>query len=52
MLEFLIAVLTPLFTPLGVSPIDVQTYVYNLSGYIYLLLAVTAMLLAVLIAVH
>ena len=29
-----------------------QTYVYNLSGYIYLLLAVTAMLLAVLIAVH
>ena len=41
-----------MFTPLGVSPTDVQTYVHNLSGYIYALLAVTVLLLIVLIGAH
>lgn len=48
MLQWLIWMLTPIFTKMGVSEVDVQTYVNSLSGYIYaifgsLLLAVAVM---------
>lgn len=51
MIKILIDLLTPIFTNLGVSPTDVQTYVTSLSGYIYaifgtLVLAVVVMILA------
>ena len=35
MIQWLINVLTPVFTGMGVSPTDVEQYVTSLSGYIY-----------------
>ena len=35
MIQLLIDLLTPIFTSMGVSTTDVQTYVNMLSGYIY-----------------
>lgn len=52
MLDFLIRILTPIFTPMGVSPTDVQTYVYSMSGYIYAILAVIVIAAAVMVAAH
>lgn len=52
MLDFLIRVLTPVFTDMGVSPADVQTYVYSMSGYIYAILAVVILMAAAMIAAH
>ena len=51
MLQLLINLLTPIFEGMGVSPTDVETYVHDLSGYIYavfgtLLLAVIVMVAA------
>ena len=51
MLQLLINLLTPIFEGMGVSPTDVETYVHDLSGYIYaifgtLLLAVVVMVAA------
>jgi beta-glucosidase len=40
MLQFLIKLLTPVFEGMGVSAVDVETYVNMLSGYIYGILAV------------
>lgn len=46
MLEWLTTLLTPIFEGMGVSPVDVQTYVNMLSGYIY---AIFFVLIAVII---
>lgn len=50
MLQWLTGVLTPIFERMGVSAVDVQTYVNMLSGYIYgiliVLLAVIVMMFA------
>lgn len=46
MLQWLTTLLTPVFTGMGVSPVDVQNYVNMLSGYIY---AIFIVLLAVII---
>ena len=46
MLQWLTNILTPVFEGMGVSAVDVQTYVNMLSGYIY---AIVIILLAVII---
>ncbi|MCD8190084.1 MAG: glycoside hydrolase family 3 C-terminal domain-containing protein [Clostridiales bacterium] len=52
MLQLLINLLTPLFTSMGVSASDVQSYANILSCYIYAILALIAVLIVVLIAAH
>lgn len=52
MLEKLIEWLTPIFTNMGVSPADVQTYVYSLSGYIYAILGTLLLALTVMTVAH
>ena len=52
MLQFLIDRLTPVFTGMGVSPEDVQTYVTQLGGYIYTILGTVIALIVVLVAAH
>lgn len=52
MLKVLIDLLTPIFTAMGVSPVDVQTYVNSMSGYIYAILGTLVFAVAVMIAAH
>ncbi|MCD7843623.1 MAG: glycoside hydrolase family 3 C-terminal domain-containing protein [Clostridiales bacterium] len=52
MLQLLINLLTPLFTSMGVSAADVQTYANTLSSYIYAIFALIVALIVVLIAAH
>lgn len=52
MIQFLIDVLTPVFTNLGVSEADVKLYVNSLSGYIYAILGLFVVAAAVMIAAH
>lgn len=52
MLQWLIDLLTPIFTSMGVSEVDVQTYVNSLSGYIYAILGSFVLMIAVMIAAH
>ena len=51
MLQFLINVLTPVFENMGVSPTDVEQYVNSLGGYIYAILALFVVMVAVSAAV-
>ena len=41
-----------IFTSMGVSEVDVQTYVNSLSGYIYAILGTFVLMIAVMIAAH
>lgn len=52
MLNFLIKILTPIFTRMGVSPTDVETYVNSMGGYIYGIFAVLVLVAAVMIGAH
>jgi len=52
MLKMLVDVLTPTFESMGVSPTDVQTYVEMLGGYIYAILGLLVLAIAVMIAAH
>ena len=52
MLQFLINVLTPIFENMGVSPTDVEQYVNSLSGYIYAILALFVVMVAVMVGAH
>ncbi|MCD8189224.1 MAG: glycoside hydrolase family 3 C-terminal domain-containing protein [Clostridiales bacterium] len=52
MLQLLINLLSPIFTSMGVSTADVQTYANMLSGYIYAILVLIVALIVVLIAAH
>ena len=52
MLQWLIDLLTPIFTSMGVSEVDVQTYVNSLSGYIYAILGTFVLMIVVMIAAH
>ncbi len=52
MLKMLVDVLTPIFEGMGVSPTDVQTYVEMLGGYIYAIIGLLALAVAVMIAAH
>ena len=44
--------LTPIFTKMGVSEVDVQTYVNSLSGYIYAIFGSLLLAVAVMVAAH
>ena len=52
MLQIIINLLTPIFEKLGVSPVDVETYVNSMSGYIYAILAALLVMIGVMIAAH
>lgn len=52
MLQFLINVLTPVFENMGVSPTDVEQYVNSLGGYIYAILALFVVMVAVMVGAH
>ncbi|WP_270913196.1 hypothetical protein [Allofournierella sp. CML151] len=52
MIQLLIDLLTPIFTSMGVSTTDVQTYVNMLSGYIYTIIGLLAVAIIVMVAVH
>ena len=52
MLELIISLLTPVFTGMGVSVEDVQTYVYALSGYIYAIIGTLVLAIVIMIAAH
>ncbi len=52
MLQWLIDRLTPIFEGMGVSPVDVETYVNMLSGYIYGILGVVAAVIVLSVAAH
>lgn len=52
MLNWLIQVLTPIFTSMGVSEVDVQTYVNSLSGYIYGILGSLLLVIAIMVGAH
>ena len=42
----------PIFTKMGVSPTDVETYVHDLSGYIYAIAGTLLLMIVVMIAAH
>ncbi|MDE6590350.1 MAG: beta-glucosidase, partial [Oscillospiraceae bacterium] len=50
MLQFLINLLTPIFEGMGVSAVDVNTYVNNLSGYIYAIFGTLILAIVVIVA--
>jgi len=50
MLQFIIDLLTPIFQDMGVSAVDVETYVNNLSGYIYAILGTLVLAIVVIVA--
>ena len=52
MIQLIINLLTPIFEKLGVSPVDVETYVNSMSGYIYVILIALVLMVAVMIAAH
>lgn len=52
MLQWLIDILTPIFTDMGVSPTDVETYVNDLGGYIYAIVGTLILAVAVMIGAH
>ncbi|MCD8382189.1 MAG: glycoside hydrolase family 3 C-terminal domain-containing protein [Clostridiales bacterium] len=52
MIQFLIDLLTPIFTSMGVSETDVASYAESLSGYIYAIVGLLAVAIIVMIAAH
>ena len=52
MLGWLTRVLTPIFESMGVSAVDVETYVNMLSGYIYGIAAVIAAMIVMMFLAH
>ncbi|MBR0282852.1 MAG: glycoside hydrolase family 3 C-terminal domain-containing protein [Oscillibacter sp.] len=52
MLQLLINLLTPIFEGMGVSPTDVETYVHDLSGYIYAIFGTLLLAVIVMVAAH
>lgn len=52
MIQLLIDLLTPIFTSMGVSTTDVQTYGNMLSGYIYTIIGLLAVAIIVMVAAH
>lgn len=52
MLNMLVKWLTPIFEGMGVSPTDVQTYVEMLGGYIYAIVGLFVLAVAVMVAAH
>ena len=46
MLNFLSTLLSPIFTPMGVSQADLTAYLNQLSGYVYAILFVIIAMIA------
>ena len=47
MLNFLSTLLSPIFTPMGVSQADLNAYLNQLSGYVYAILFVIIAMIAI-----
>ena len=52
MLNFLSTLLSPIFTPMGVSQADLNAYLNQLSGYVYAILFVIIAMIAIMIGAH
>ena len=52
MLNFLSTLLSPIFTPMGVSQADLTAYLNQLSGYVYAILFVIVAMIAAMIGAH
>ena len=52
MLNFLSTLLSPIFTPMGVSQADLTAYLNQLSGYVYAILFVIIAMIALMIGAH
>ena len=52
MLNFLSSLLSPIFTPMGVSQADLTSYLNQLSGYVYAILFVILAVIALMIGAH
>ena len=52
MLNFLSTLLSPIFTPMGVSQADLTAYLNQLSGYVYAIIFVLIAMIAVMIGAH
>ena len=51
-IQWLVDLLTPVFTSMGVSEVDVQTYAESLSGYIYVIFGALVLMILVMVAAH
>ncbi len=51
-IQWLVDLLTPVFTSMGVSEVDVQTYAESLSGYIYAIFGSLVLMILVMVAAH
>ena len=51
-IQWLVDLLTPVFTSMGVSEVDVQTYAESLSGYIYAIFGALVLMILVMAAAH
>ena len=51
-IQWLVDLLTPVFTSMGVSEVDVQTYAESLSGYIYAIFGALVLMILVMVAAH
>ena len=52
MLNFLSSLLSPIFTPMGVSQADLNAYLNQLSGYVYAIIFVIVAVIALMIGAH
>ena len=52
MLNFLSSLLSPIFTPMGVSQADLNAYLNQLSGYVYAILFVIIAMIVIMIGAH
>ena len=52
MLNFLSSLLSPIFTPMGVSQADLTAYLNQLSGYVYAILFVIIAMIVIMIGAH
>ena len=52
MLNFLSTLLSPIFTPMGVSQADLTAYLNQLSGYVYAILFVIIAMIVIMIGAH
>ena len=52
MTNFLVNLLSPIFTSLGVSVADLTSYIERLSGYIIAILVALVAMIVVMIAAH
>jgi beta-glucosidase len=52
MINFLTGILSPIFTPMGVSEADLLAYLTQLQGYVWAILAIIAAVIIIMFAAH